>query len=156
MRFHDVIHKLQPEAVVAISGEDVRWVGNEAGVGRITEWSVTPLTPHTTAGSDSINSAIGIDAMDNDLGSRDMLAKANTLYWWPAEVDVSIRPGWFFHETEQPKSVRELAEIYMRSVVETLSCSSTYRQTAPDVSKAPTALTLWVSNNGLTAVSPTT
>lgn len=116
VRFHDVIHRLQPDAVVAISGEDVRWVGNEAGQGRETEWSVTPLTPHTIAHSDSINSALDINGMSTDLGSRELIAKADRLYWWPAEVDVSIRPGWFFHDTEQPKSLRELAEIYMRSV----------------------------------------
>lgn len=116
VRFRDVISRLQPDAVVAITGEDVRWVGNEAGQGRETEWSATTLTPQTYAEADSANRALGIDAMSADMGGRDMLAKAKKLHWWPAEVDVSIRPGWFFHETEQPKSLRELAEIYMRSV----------------------------------------
>ena len=40
-RFRKVMEELQPEAVLAITGDDVRWVGNEGGVGRETEWSVT-------------------------------------------------------------------------------------------------------------------
>src|SRR5690554_3545024 len=44
-RFYHVIDSLQPMAVKAIMGNDVRWVGNESGLGRETEWSVTPLQP---------------------------------------------------------------------------------------------------------------
>ena len=43
--FYQVIDSLQPRAVKAIMGNDVRWVGNEDGLGRETEWSVTPLQP---------------------------------------------------------------------------------------------------------------
>ena len=39
------IRRLQPKAVTAIMGDDVRWVGNEKGIGRETEWSATALTP---------------------------------------------------------------------------------------------------------------
>jgi len=41
--YYELIRRLQPEAVIAISGPDVRWVGNESGFGRETEWSVLPL-----------------------------------------------------------------------------------------------------------------
>ena len=115
-RFKDHIAKLQPNAVVAIMGDDVRWVGTERGMGRTTEWTATAITPGIYEGSDEANKELGLFAKAPDLGSRDIVAKAKKLYWWPSEVDVSIRPGWFYHDTEQPKSLRQLAEIYLNSV----------------------------------------
>lgn len=115
-RFKNVISELQPEAVVAIMGDDVRWVGNEKGQGRETEWSATALTPGIYPHSDASNKALGIFGKAKDLGGRDIVARADHLYWWPSEVDVSIRPGWFYHDKEQPKSLRQLVEIYLNSV----------------------------------------
>lgn len=116
LRFRETMRRLQPEAVLAITGDDVRWVGNEGGKGRETEWSVTPLVPSIFNYSDSINKSLGIDAMSKDIGSRGLIARADKIYWWPSEVDVSIRPGWFWHEKEHPHSVKRLAEIYLESV----------------------------------------
>lgn len=115
-RFKEVIANLQPDAVVAIMGDDVRWVGNERGLGRETEWSATALTPGIYPHADASNEALGIFATAKDLGGRDLVARADRLYWWPSEVDVSIRPGWFYHDKEQPKSLRQLAEIYLTSI----------------------------------------
>lgn len=115
-RFRKVMEELQPDAVLAITGDDVRWVGNEDGRGRTTEWSVTPLMPAIYPDSKAANEKLGINEMSRDLGSRELLAKAESLHWWPSEVDVSIRPGWFYHPDEKPKSLRELAEIYLQSV----------------------------------------
>nr|MDE6490701.1 alpha-L-fucosidase [Muribaculaceae bacterium] len=115
-RFADVIHRLQPDAVTAIMGDDVRWVGNEKGEGRETEWSATAITPGILAGADESNSKLGLEAKSPDLGGREILAKADKLYWWPSEVDVSIRPGWFYHDREQPKPLYKLAQIYLNSV----------------------------------------
>lgn len=115
-RFSSVISELQPDAVMAIMGDDVRWVGNEKGVGRETEWSATALAPDIHPESDSVNAELGLFATAPDLGSRDIIAKAKKLYWWPSEVDVSIRPGWFYHDNEQPKSLAEMAQIYLTSV----------------------------------------
>ena len=42
-RWYKLIRKLQPQAVIAVMGPDVRWVGTETGYGRETEWSVVPL-----------------------------------------------------------------------------------------------------------------
>lgn len=116
LRFRQVIDSLQPDAVLAITGDDVRWVGNERGLGRETEWSVTPLVPAIFPHSADTNSRLGINNLSPDLGSRDLLAEATELHWWPSEVDVSIRPGWFYHDSEQPHSLRRLAEIYLQSV----------------------------------------
>lgn len=115
-RVFETIHKLQPHAVSAIMGKDIRWVGNESGLGRETEWSATVLAPDSYPESDSLYKALDINAMSKDLGSRAMLAKAPSLYWYPSEVDVSIRPGWFWHEQEEPKSLEHLADIYLQSV----------------------------------------
>ncbi|MDE6322487.1 MAG: alpha-L-fucosidase [Paramuribaculum sp.] len=115
-RFKSVIEKLQPDAVTAIMGDDVRWVGNENGTGRLTEWSVTPKMPGILPGAEEYNSRLGLNDMGGDLGSRGLLCKADGVRWWPSEVDVSIRPGWFYHDREKPKSLRRLAEIYLNSV----------------------------------------
>lgn len=116
--YFSVIDSLQPLAVVAIQGEDVRWVGTESGYGRPTEWSVTTLAPGGRPEMIAINEQLGINAMSQDLGSREMIERADRLFWYPAEVDVSIRPGWFFHEAENGlvKSLAHLVDIYFNSV----------------------------------------
>ena len=116
--FYQTIQKLQPKAVMAIMGDDVRWVGNEKGLGRETEWSATVLAPGIYTRSDSVNKALGVVSKSPDLGSREILAKANELFWYPSEVDVSIRPGWFYHANQdnQVKSLKHLMDIYYQSV----------------------------------------
>jgi len=115
---YDLIRKLQPDAVTAVMGEDVRWVGTESGYGRETEWSATVLAPGGTPASVAINDALGVNAMSEDLGSSSLLSKAGHLFWYPAEVDVSIRPGWFWRASEDSlvKDVAKLADIYLSSV----------------------------------------
>lgn len=117
-RFYETIQRLQPKAVMAIMGDDVRWVGNEKGLGRETEWSATVLTPGIYGRSETNNAKLGISNMSADLGSRAMLEKATELFWYPSEVDVSIRPGWFYHtyEDSKVKSVKQLMDIYCQSV----------------------------------------
>ena len=112
------IRRLQPRAVTAIMGDDVRWVGNERGLGRETEWSATVLTPGTYARCEEQNKALGVKATSKDLGGRDMLVNAKELFWYPSEVDVSIRPGWFYHQQEdnQVKRLKHLTDIYFTSV----------------------------------------
>ena len=113
-----VIHSLQPHAVTAIMGDDVRWVGNESGMGRETEWSATVLTPKAYAQADDNNGRLGITNLSKDLGSRNMIEKATEMFWYPSEVDVSIRPGWFHtaDQDEKVKSLKTLVDIYFQSV----------------------------------------
>lgn len=112
------IRRLQPHAVTAIMGDDVRWVGNEGGLGRATEWSATALMPGSCPGADEHNRQLGIEATSKDLGSRELLARTSRLCWYPSEVDVSIRPGWFYHadQDNQVRSLANLVNIYYRSV----------------------------------------
>ena len=116
--FYKTIQRLQPKAVMAIMGDDVRWVGNERGLGRETEWSATVLAPGIYTRSAESKQRLGIDNKSQDLGSREMLKNATELFWYPSEVDVSIRPGWFWHENEngKVKSLKHLADIYFQSV----------------------------------------
>ncbi len=108
--WYDMIEKLQPEAVIAIKGPDVRWCGNEAGHTRQDEWSVVPLDEHPDDNSFK-------DAMADDLGSREKLEDAKYLYWYPAETNTSIRHGWFYRDEEQyVKTVTELVDTWYRSV----------------------------------------
>jgi alpha-L-fucosidase len=123
--YYELIRKLQPEAVIAIMGPDVRWVGNEDGLARETEWSVLPLNlpePSLHALRKKVLNLENVfqpqDTMGGDLGSREKLLKARALFWYPAEVDVSIRPGWFYHQSQdqQVKKPEELFRIYFQSV----------------------------------------
>lgn len=112
------IRRLQPKAVTAVMGDDVRWAGNEKGIGRETEWSATALVPGIYPRSDALRQELGIHGKAKDLGGREIVARAKELFWYPSEVDVSIRPGWFYHaaQDKQVKSLAHLADIYFKSV----------------------------------------
>jgi len=115
-RFANVVHTLQPNAVAALQGGDVRWVGNENGMGRETEWSSTVLLPQTAT---VLQEGFPGDAVKtHSPGSRELVGKAMQMFWFPSEVDVSIRPGWFYHEEEDGavKSLEHLKNIYFSSV----------------------------------------
>ena len=116
--YFETVRRLQPDAVIAIMGDDVRWVGNEQGYGRETEWSATVMVPEAYSRARVLNGRLGIGPQSPDLGSREMVALAGELFWYPSEVDVSIRPGWFYHASEdgQVKSLEHLVKIYFESV----------------------------------------
>lgn len=125
-RYYELIRRLQPEACISVCGPDIRWCGNEAGHTRPSEWSVVPAglrdTEKVAAASQQTDDTAfrhrAFKSQDLDLGSRAVLANEENLIWYPAEVNTSIRPGWFYHESEDGKvrSLEELLHIYYNSV----------------------------------------
>ncbi len=125
-RYYRVIRSLRPDATIHVCGPDVRWCGNEAGDTRPSEWSVVPRRCADTEKVASLSQQRddesfrlrAIRAGDRDLGSREILRDETDLIWYPAEVNTSIRPGWFWHESEndQVKPLEKLVRIYLGSV----------------------------------------
>ncbi|WP_216373066.1 alpha-L-fucosidase [Streptomyces tailanensis] len=125
-RYYAVVREAQPDAVISVCGPDVRWCGNEAGETRPDEWSVVPRalrdaerTADRSQRADDGAFARLVRSDDRDLGSRDALAgHEDDLVWYPAEVNTSIRPGWFHHPAEdaEVRSVEELFTIHLRAV----------------------------------------
>jgi alpha-L-fucosidase len=97
LSYYRLVRQLQPRALIAISGPDVRWVGNENGLARENETSVQPVGKAPW--------------------QREWFAGRERI-WHPAECDVSIRPGWFYHAGEdgKVKSLERLLDIYYKSV----------------------------------------
>ncbi|MEU0073301.1 alpha-L-fucosidase [Streptomyces sp. NPDC006332] len=125
-RYYAVVRESQPDAVISVCGPDVRWCGNEAGDTRPDEWSVVPgalreaeRTAERSQQADDGVFARLVRSDDRDLGSRAALAgHEDDLVWYPAEVNTSIRPGWFHHPAEdaEVRSVDELFGIYLNAV----------------------------------------
>jgi alpha-L-fucosidase len=109
--WYDLIRHLQSGAVIMGKGPDVRWVGNEGGVGRITEWSVIPL-PMPPDGFH------WPDMQAGDLGSRARFTPTSHLWWYPAEVNVTIldHGQWFWARGKKPRSLSQLVDIYYTSI----------------------------------------
>ncbi|KAK1307292.1 Alpha-L-fucosidase 1 [Acorus calamus] len=84
------------------AGPDVRWVGDESGTAGATCWSPINRT----------SLKIGDANLENYLNTGDQRGTD----WVPPECDVSIRPGWFWHKDENPKSLDQLLNIYYNSV----------------------------------------
>lgn len=105
-----IIRSLQPQAnIFSDIGPDLRWVGNEKGKAAETSWSTfTPRSPE--AGKEPAPGFV----QDAELpaGTRD------GKYWIPAECDVPLRPGWFYHsdQDDQVKSPYQLLDLYYQSV----------------------------------------
>lgn len=108
-RTWDLVRKLQPDAVIfSDAGPDIRWVGNEKGIAGETCWAT-----YDPVGEDGGPASPGdVRAKDSQTGTR------NGKHWLPAECDVSIRPGWFWHEKENSrvKTPDELQDLYYKSV----------------------------------------
>jgi len=99
-----IVRELQPQAVMfSDAGPDVRWVGNERGVAFETSWY-------------AINRA-GIFPGDPTY-TKKAAGRPDGTDWVPPEVDVSIRPGWFYHAAEDAKvkTVDQLVAIYEQSI----------------------------------------
>lgn len=99
-----LVRELQPNAVLFSDvGPDVRWVGNESGNAGQTCWSTINTEGMAPGKADSKYLNTGDPA-----GTR----------WIPAETDVSIRPGWFYHPAEDAKvrSAQNLVNLYYQSV----------------------------------------
>jgi len=99
-----IIRKLQPKAVIfSDAGPDIRWVGNESGWAGKTNWSI-------------------LRRDEFYIGSPNYKQLTNGhedgTHWLPAEVDVSIRPGWYYHKSEdhKVKSLKQLIDIYYHSI----------------------------------------
>jgi len=100
-----IVRELMPGAVMfSDSGPDVRWVGNEEGFAGDPCWATLDMNQP--------NRYPGGPAKDLTVGNRPGTA------WLPAEADVSIRPGWFYHAAEDSrvKSPTQLLDIYYKSV----------------------------------------
>jgi alpha-L-fucosidase len=104
-------------------GPDARWIGNEAGVTRESEWSVIPVVGLDDLPDEKNPGGIAhLDAQAQDLGSMERIAavakQGGRLIWYPGQVDVSIRPGWFYHavEDDKVKTLEHLLDIYYTSV----------------------------------------
>lgn len=94
-----LVHKLQPDACTFDPlGADIRWVGNEDGHAGDPCWPTMPNEPY-----DQIKGNSGVRGAE---------------LWWPAETNVSIRPGWFYHADEdaQVKSPQKLMEMFDQSI----------------------------------------
>jgi len=125
-RYFELIRTLAPDACISNCGPDVRWVGNEGGYARESEWNVVPrfafdlqtIESNSQQADDGKFAKKGADVVASDLGSREFLSNFEDFVWYPAEVDVSIRPGWFYHKSQDRmvRSLKNLLRIYYNSV----------------------------------------
>ncbi len=100
----ELVRKLQPHAAIfSDGGPDIRWVGNENGIAGVPCWAT-----------------YNRDNFYPGLADTELLNSGERLgtHWAGAECDVSIRPGWFYHEEEDSKVKKgsELFELYLQSV----------------------------------------
>ncbi len=105
----NIVRQMQPGAVIfSDAGWDLRWVGNEKGYAADTTWET--FTPE---GIDGTNPTPGnVQYQYSPTGTR------NGKYWMPAECDMPLRPGWFYHASQEgkEKNPRQLFDIYIHSV----------------------------------------
>ena len=105
-RFKKTVRSISPNTVIFSDiGPHIRWVGNENGIAGKTNWNLLD-----TAGFTPGAGAPPVDTLNQ--------GNENGRNWIPAECDVSIRPGWFYHNEEdnKVKTPEQLFDLYLKSV----------------------------------------
>lgn len=100
-KWFETIRDLQGDCLIfSTEGTSIRWIGNERGYAGDPLWQkVNP---------DKLGTEAELDYLQHGDPSGTIFSIG--------EADVSIRPGWFYHENQDPKSLEELVEIYFHSV----------------------------------------
>ena len=100
-KWFETIRELQGDCLIfSTEGTSIRWIGNERGYAGDPLWQkVNP---------DKLGTEAALDYLQHGDSSGTIFSIG--------EADVSIRPGWFYHEDQDPKSLEELVEIYFHSV----------------------------------------
>lgn len=121
-RYIKTIRKYQPNATFFNDKGGMRWCGNEAGAAAHAQWCVVPfelcsIAEHKTEVEPLMEGSLD-DMRNSDvaLGSISNIMYSKALTFCPAETDMSIRPGWFYHEDEEPHSLDRLFNTYLRTV----------------------------------------
>jgi alpha-L-fucosidase len=99
-----IVRDLQPNTVLfSDAGPDIRWVGNENGIAGETCWATSNRDDFSPGNAD---------------GARLNRGDRPGTHWVPAECDVSIRPGWFYHKHEdhQVKTPAQLVDLHFSSI----------------------------------------
>ena len=121
-RYLKTIRKYQPNATFFNDKGGMRWCGNESGKAAHAQWCVVPyelcsISEHKTEVEPLMEGSL--EEMRNSdaiLGSIANIMYSKALTFCPAETDMSIRPGWFYHENEEPHSLDRLFDTYLRTV----------------------------------------
>lgn len=121
--FFELVHTLQPNASIFHDGGEIRWVGNEAGKPAYAQWSVVPkeLGKYCEVQTESgpLHSDAELDYIyntDTNIGEMSNIVYSKGLVFSPAETDMSIRPGWFYHKNEEPHSLERLFNTYLNTI----------------------------------------
>ncbi len=111
LAWKELISTLAPNAVV-FGKQDIRWCGNESGGTRATEWNIIPYKENPKQ-----MNRFG-DLTEQDLGSREKLYSGKFLHYQQAEINTSIREGWFYRDdtSQKVRSTDDVFDIYERSV----------------------------------------
>ena len=104
--FENTVRKISPRTVIFSDiGPDIRWCGNENGIAGKTNWNMLDTAGFTRGAGAPPQDSLNTGNINGNL-------------WIPAECDVSIRPGWFYHKNEDAKvkTPEQLFELYLKSV----------------------------------------
>ncbi len=117
----ELIKKYQPQANIFHDGGTIHWCGNEAGKAPFAQWAVVPMelcpmNEPQTSGALMDGSLEFNYNTDITIGSIQNIMYSKGLVFSPAETDMSIRPGWFYHENEEPHSLERLFTTYINTV----------------------------------------
>ena len=121
--YFELIRKYQPNATFFHDCGEIRWCGNEAGKPSYAQWSVVPHELcrfcEIQTGAGPLHSDGALSYMynsDTNIGEMSNIAFSEGLVFAPAETDMSIRPGWFYHKNEEPHSLERLFNTYLNTV----------------------------------------
>ncbi|MBR4186533.1 MAG: alpha-L-fucosidase, partial [Clostridia bacterium] len=120
-RYIALIRRYQPNACIFNDhGPDVRWCGNEAGQARREEWAVVPselcFRSEIQTGAGPLEGDLSfLYNSDAEIGELGRILYSKGLVFTGAEIDMSIRPGWFYHANEEPHSLERLFRTYVNS-----------------------------------------